>query len=369
MIRLFETRNFKGFKDKLSFDFTAHDYSYNSSLVRNGIVNKALVYGKNGTGKTNLTIALFDIILHLTDKQRMPSPLLQNYRNLDSGDEGVWFHYVFQFDTDTVDYQYYKSGPDDLLREKLAVNGKQVIFFDYFDKRDNYVDSHFMGDLNTDLLTDNKLSIIKFIYKNTPTNSVPAITRLVTFCEHMLWFRSLSDGNTYAGFTNGGNLLSEILYQSGKLKEFEKFLQENGLYYHLAFKTIDGAHKLFVEFENGEASYESVFSAGTRALFLFFDWELSFHGISFLAIDEFDAYYHYESAEYIVKLLNRNTSFQSVLTSHNTYLMQNRLTRPDCCYILSDGRLSCLSNCTDKEIREAHNLEKMYINGVFTDGN
>ena len=102
-------------------------------------------------------------------------------------------------------------------------------------------------------------------------------------------------------------------------------------------------------------------------LYLFFAWSLSFNEISFLFIDEFDAFFHYEAAEIIIKRLNQATSFQSVVTSHNTYLMQNKLTRPDCCYILSDNKILCLAECTEKEIREAHNLEKMYINGVFTD--
>ena len=58
---------------------------------------------------------------------------------------------------------------------------------------------------------------------------------------------------------------------------------------------------------------------------------------------------------------------QVILTSHNTYLMQNKLTRPDCCYIMSDNKITNLCNATDKEIREAHNLEKMYVNGVFNE--
>ena len=47
--------------------------------------------------------------------------------------------------------------------------------------------------------------------------------------------------------------------------------------------------------------------------------------------------------------------------------MQNKLTRPDCCYIMTHNRIASLFNSTDKEIREAHNLEKMYVNGAFVD--
>ena len=71
MIRRFEVENFKGFKDKLVFDLTAGKYGFNQNIVVNGIVNKAIVYGKNGVGKSTLGIAMFDIVRHLTDKERM----------------------------------------------------------------------------------------------------------------------------------------------------------------------------------------------------------------------------------------------------------------------------------------------------------
>jgi hypothetical protein len=32
---------------------------------------------------------------------------------------------------------------------------------------------------------------------------------------------------------------------------------------------------------------------------------------------------------------------------------------------MTENKITSLFNSTDKEIREAHNLEKMYINGAF----
>ena len=34
---------------------------------------------------------------------------------------------------------------------------------------------------------------------------------------------------------------------------------------------------------------------------------------------------------------------------------------------MTENKISSLFNATDKEIREAHNLEKMYINGAFNE--
>lgn len=266
-----------------------------------------------------------------------------------------------------MEYNYAKFDVNNLFEEELIVNGNKIIKYNYFNKVGNFIDESIVNNLNIELI-DNKLSIIKYIYRNTPTNTNPHITKLVRFCENMLWYRSLSNGNEYFGFTNGVSLLSEKLYESGKLSEFIDFLEENDLKYNLRFELLNGVHELVAQFNDGKALFKNVASTGTMALFLFFVWSVSaFDSVSLLFIDEFDAFFHFESAENIITKLNKCTKMQVILTSHNTYLMQNKLTRPDCCYIMSDNKITNLCNATDKEIREAHNLEKMYVNGVFNE--
>ena len=367
MLKRFEVQNFKGFKERLVFDLTARDYEFNKHLVVNDIVNKAIIYGKNGVGKSSLGIALFDIVSHLTDKERMPVIYLMNYLNLETNVGYATFIYYFQFGQDEIIYEYEKTNQNNLIQEKLTLNSKIILRYNYYDQTNNFIDKELVGDLNIDLL-DNRLSIIKYIYRNTPTSTAPILRKMVEFCENMLWYRSLSDGNAYSGFTNGGNTLTEMLYASGRVKEFQKFLNENDLFYNLSFRNINGIHELCVEFPNKKyAPFTSIASTGTMTLFLFFVWSNSFNKISLLFIDEFDAFFHFESAKNIVMQLNQATNFQTILTSHNTYLMQNQLTRPDCCYILTKDKISSLFNATNKEIREAHNLEKMYINGAFNE--
>ena len=369
LIKKFEVENFKGFNKKIVFDLNARDYAFNKHIVVNGIVNKAIVYGKNGVGKSSLGIALFDVIWHLTDKERMPVYYLSNYLNLESNVGYAVFHYEFQFDQDEIVYEYGKRDPDSLVYETLWINKETVIDYHYFDRNRRFVNNELRGDLNIELI-DNRLSIVKYIYRNKPTNSESPLTKMMQFCERMLWYRSLSDGNCYCGFSNGRAGIIERIYEGGKLRDFEEFLRSNGLDYKLKFVNNNGIHELYAVYEKGQkmTPFLTVASTGTMALLLYYYWSISaFDKISFLFIDEFDAFFHYESAENIILRLNKANSFQTVLTSHNTYLMQNALTRPDCCYIMTENRISSLFNSTDKEIREAHNLEKMYINGAFND--
>ena len=371
MLCKFEVENFRGFEKRLVWDLGAGRYDFNPQVEAEGLVKNAIVYGPNGSGKSSLGVAIFDIILHLTDKDPMPAKTMLPYRNLNRLDANATFRYEFQFGNDRVVYEYAKRNPTELVWERLSRNGKRLIEYHYFDPSRQSVPKSLVGDLTIDLV-DNKLSVIKYIYRNTPTNKVPVISQLVQFCERMLWYRSLSDGNMFAGFQNGAAQLDEILYSSGKCGEFRAFLEENDIHYDLHFKSVEGQHVLFAKFRDQEAPFNLIASTGTQALYLFFTWSISaFPKISLLFIDEFDAFLHYESSSAIVKRLNAAKTFQTFLTTHNTSLMNNELTRPDCCFLMSDApegrgfQIKSLANSTDREIRRVHNLEKMYRNGVF----
>ena len=89
------------------------------------------------------------------------------------------------------------------------------------------------------------------------------------------------------------------------------------------------------------------------------------NNISFVFLDEFDAFYHYKLSTYILNYVNSKNEFQSILTSHNTYLVSNELMRPDCYLWLKDGKITSSADSTTKNIRQAHNLEKMMLGGEF----
>ena len=83
-----------------------------------------------------------------------------------------------------------------------------------------------------------------------------------------------------------------------------------------------------------------------------------------LFIDEFDAFYHFKLAFEVCKQLF-DLNCQVFMSSHNTYLLTNDLLRPDCNFILQDNTIKPLQACTEKELRFAHNIEKIYRAGAF----
>ena len=72
-----------------------------------------------------------------------------------------------------------------------------------------------------------------------------------------------------------------------------------------------------------------------------------------------------ELAEKIIRHTIDSVNIQTVFTSHNTGLVDNSIMRPDCYLLLTNGKLKSLVDLTSRELREAHNLEKMLRNGEF----
>ena len=65
------------------------------------------------------------------------------------------------------------------------------------------------------------------------------------------------------------------------------------------------------------------------------------------------------------KILKKIELLQKIKTTHNTNLMSNDILRPDCHFILGDNKIKAISQRTEKELRQAHNLQKMYKAGAF----
>ena len=105
-------------------------------------------------------------------------------------------------------------------------------------------------------------------------------------------------------------------------------------------------------------------STGTQPLELLYFWIKQMGQAKFVFIDEFDAFYHFRLAFQVCKRLF-NLDTQVFTSSHNTYLMTNDLLRPDCNFILNEGVIKPLCDCTSKELRFGHNIEKLFRGNAF----
>ena len=199
---------------------------------------------------------------------------------------------------------------------------------------------------------------------NLPFDGKNPVKEVMKFVSGMLWFRSLGNNNEFVGFSTVTESMADYIIKNGFVHEFEEFLNTYGVHEQIcAAAQADGKKSLFFKHTRLVPFFEA--SNGTCALLTFFYWYKQAEHISFLFIDEFDAFYHYELAEKIVKLLEEKFPIQTILTSHNTGLLSNRIMRPDCYFLLLPDKIISLANAMDRELREGYNLENLMKHGEF----
>jgi hypothetical protein len=250
------------------------------------------------------------------------------------------------------------------LIEKLLID-KELIF-EYNHKNGNSnLDrlKKIVPSLNFEFLSGG-MSILRYVVNNSVSSKLGILKELVHFVDKMLWFRSL-DENRYIGYVKKSNDYYDYIFEKNNLEEFQKLLFKAGIEEKIIAKVDnEGNNKLYFD-KMTPIPFFKVASNGTKALYTLFYCLTIGRKIGFLFIDEFDAYYHFELSEMIVSLLEEYDDMQVVLTSHNTNLLTNKIMRPDCFFILTKNKLTSLSNSTSRELREGHNLEKLYKSGEF----
>ena len=157
------------------------------------------------------------------------------------------------------------------------------------------------------------------------------------------------------------------IIRENKVAEFESFIRNFGVDESLiVLKESDGSPVLYFNHPIRCIPFVEACSSGTRTLVkLFSELELN-ESASFLFIDEFDAFCHFEMAESLLKFFASKASCQILCSTHNTSLVKNGVMRPDCVYQISaKGGIRTLADSTDRELRLGNNIEKLLRAGEF----
>jgi hypothetical protein len=303
------------------------------------------------------------------------------FLNADSVEDSAGFTYTFRFDDMELSYQYTRFSDQELRDEELILNGISIFKCDFLkgeyrfdnlkciDAETANVDRYLQaleGNESAEENIEPKLPFLRWLISNVALKNDSVLIRLSNYVRRMVM---ITVGNEVPyRVRRMSNVFYESLERPERLKDLEDFLNAMGIECKLILKKLpDGQKELYFAHEKLVPFYENA-SSGTLALLDLYRrivpkvWEPSL-----IYLDEFDAFYHYEMAENVIKFFKKKyPRCQMIMTSHNTNLMTNRLMRPDCMFILSRrGTLTALCNATERELREGHNLEKMYISGEF----
>ncbi len=379
MLKKFALENYRNFKDEIVVNFEdIAGYQFSADCITDGLISKMLIYGRNATGKTNLGKAFMDIYGTIFNSPRYMTDGV--FLNADSAENAAGFSYEFQFDNSTLIYMYKRFSNQELKDERLIINGKNIFSCDFENNKfcfDNlkYINAEtasterylqLMGEADEEQIQEPKLPFLRWLISNVAFNNDSILIKLANYVRRMIMINAGNGIFRLSGRANDG--FYESLEKRDKLKDLELFLNEMGIECRLVLKKLpDGQRKLYFKHER-LVPFSETASSGTLALVELYRRLIP--GVwkpSFIYLDEFDAFYHYEMSERVIRFFkNKYPKCQIIMTSHNTNLMTNRIMRPDCLFILSGtGTLTPLCNATSRELREGHNLEKMYISGEF----
>ena len=355
MLKKFTVSNFKNFKDEISLDFSKiGEYSFNMDSL-----SMRLIYGRNATGKTNFGRALLDIKILLYGMQSS---------GLINEDGAAKFKYEFKFGNDEVVYKYSRFSNTELCDEELYINGEAIIKCDF---KNSKFDFQGLSIISAETVNTNRyvnkdemdneyvLPFLRWLINNTAFSDDSVLIQLFEYVRKMDMI------------TVGHDLLYsnrnffENLKNPAYLHNFEDFLNLMGIECKMVLQKLpDGQVELYFS-QNKLVPFYSTASSGTLALTSLYQKIVS--NLSLIYLDDFAAFYHYEMAEKLICYFkDKYPECQFIMTSHNTNLMTNKIMRPDCLFILSSkGTLTALCDATERELREGHNLEKMYISGEF----
>lgn len=384
MLKYFSVKNYKNFRKELVLDFSkVGGYRFNSECINKNIITKAIIYGKNATGKTNLGKALYDITNHMVGYTVINSSRIVN---ADSEETYAEFKYVFDFDGNIVSYIYTKDDNDILGKETMFLDDNLIFKVDYDNRTISQKELKLIGvDVNQvvnykkymrkntyDGEEDRRVQtpFFRYLVSNTLYDSTSIIKKIIDYIERMKFYTVSQQINPYRQGTLHDSFMN-FLADEDNLKEFEVFLNVMGVKCKLSIAwNIERRPELFFEYNKKLIPFWKNASSGTLSLYTFYQkYVASAIKPSFLYMDEFDAFYHYEMSEKIIKYFKEKyPESQVILTTHNTNLMTNKIMRPDCLFILStEGKITALCDATERELREGHNLEKMYISGEFNE--
>ena len=380
MLKKFVLRNYKNFRDEIEIDFAnVAGYQFSTDCIADGLIAKMLIYGRNATGKTNLGKAIMDIGSTIFIGPRD----LGNgvFLNADSKEDSSGFTYTFGFVENEVIYRYTRFSNQELYEEELIVDGVSIFKCDFLNREYHFdnlkcveaetanVERYLQALGGVEEAEENmgpKLPFLRWLISNVALKNDSVLILLANYVRKMVM---ITVGNEMSyRVRRMGNAFYESLENPEKLKDLEDFLNAMGIECRLVLEKLpDGQKELYFAHEKLVPFYENA-SSGTLALVdLYRKLIPKVWDASLIYLDEFDAFYHYEMAESVIKFFKKKyPRCQMIMTSHNTNLMTNRLMRPDCMFILSRrGTLTALCNATTRELREGHNLEKMYISGEF----
>ena len=368
-------QNFKSFMEKAELDLNATGYEIlkDTNKTSDNILKGALIVGGNATGKSTVLKALkFLLQLLVWQVNIVPFDYLCLFKESNGK---MKLEYEFFINKEKINYEI-ECDVKGITKEKLLVSNKERL--SRIGQNAVYTSNN-NQETSIENLQQNQ-SAIRKVYFDTKFIDDETLMKWFQFLEQSVYI----DQDRKTIYKSGG--ASSIItykdyFEQNGTDKFNKFLKQIGYEQSVEYTNEFNNGKVKFNFQNNQkdiivkrnnmdfALPLNMESYGNQTLV--YTLPIVFGAMksdAIAIIDEFSSGFHNILEEKVIKFFMENSkNAQLFLVSHSTNLLSNTLLRPDQIYTVDfiNGKGSKLNRVSDSKPREAQNLEKMYLSGVF----
>lgn len=360
--------NFMSFLDRTEFDFMSSKYTIlnKTNIYDNTILKGGLFIGPNASGKSNALKG----IAFLINLIKGDGASFGHSRCRFSKQPFVTLEYEFVFFNKRVVYKIESNVKTKSISEEILIDNILVL------KRDGNRGELRIGDsVSIDDNLDNETLFLRTASFNTGRfPQEPVLRELMNYLQNSYYIDGYNRGASW------GKTITKYAEEYG-IDKLNKYLQDFNYDFFLEYGSTStgkgatislGTSEKVVFFKRKTFPFPSIFYDESQGNQVFADMLPNLINIlenpGMLIFDEFGNGLHNKLAEQIVKFFMKNANnSQLFITSHDTNLISNSVFRPDQIYLVTfDGSNgSKVTRISKFKPREAQNLEKMYLGGMF----
>ena len=360
--------NFLSFKERTEIDLTASKYSIlgKTNVYKSEILKGALFIGPNASGKSNALKGLSFIIKMIKGE----GVSFNRYRFLFSDNPIITIEYEFIFESKKVEYAIEHNIQTNSISENLKIDEITVL------KRTGNTGELRIGQSVTiDDQVDSETLFLRTASFNTGRfPQEPTLRKLMDFLQNSYIV------DEYNWDARVGSTITRYAEEFG-VEKINKYLTAFKYDFSMEYgsesegaglKLTLGADNKMVFLKRKSFPFPNVLINESQGNQVFAD--LLPHLIrvienaGMLIVDEFGNSFHNKLAEKIISFFMENAkNSQIFITSHHTNLVSNSVFRPDQINLITflNTAGSNAKRLSQFKPREAQNLEKMYLGGMF----
>ena len=360
--------NFLSFLDRTEIDFTASKYNVLSetNVYDNTILKGGLFIGPNAAGKSNVLKG----IAFLINMIKGDGASFELYRCSFSSRPFVALEYEFDFLNKKVVYKIECNVKTKNISEEVLIDDAWVL------KREGAKGELRIGEsISKDDQLDKDTLFLRTASFNTGRfPQEPVLRKLIDYLNNSYYVDGYNRGVSW------GKCITKYVDEYG-VEKINKYLQEFNYDFFIEYGSTStgegatvsvGSNEKIVFFKRKSFPFPSDFYGESQGNQMFANMLpnliRTMENPGMLIFDEFGNSLHNKLAEKIVKFFMKNAEkSQLFITSHDTNLISNSVFRPDQINLVTfnESKGSKVTRLSKFKPREAQNLEKMYLGGMF----